>query len=273
MRSRTHTSEVSRKKLDEMVWYAGSACRRRGYWRTSARLRRTAGVRYALAAKDVRHGARQKFAALLVIKKGGFSVGAGYVADVLIGGRGEKLLRQDTRNCRRTATAKRNRQQREIGRELVRQGHLGGSERFNVLEATENRAVLAGTLQVTLLKRACRPRRRATFECDEVLFETLRRLRKGWPMRGTCRLTSSSRTWRRGRWRAVSVKRGDFSRISGRLTKLREFGTIFLKEIAEHVRSHPRQMFRMQRRGDAWRFARVDVAAVSQRADCRRDRA
>src|SRR3990172_194673 len=88
-----HEREVARKKLDEMVWYAeSSACRRR-------ELLAYFGEDYAqnnCGACDNCLSPRKTFdgTALLGIRqKGGFSVGAGHIAEVLTGSRGEKLLR------------------------------------------------------------------------------------------------------------------------------------------------------------------------------------
>src|SRR4029453_18549825 len=87
-------------------------------------------------------------------QKGGFSVGAGHVAEVLLGGTSEKVTRWRHEQLPAHGSGKeRSRKEwAELGRELVRQGFLRrDEERFNVLELTDKgHAVLAGRGQVML---------------------------------------------------------------------------------------------------------------------------
>jgi len=254
-----HEREVARKKLDEMVWYAeSSACRRRellAYFGEDYAQNNCGACDNCLSPRKTFDGtalARKFLGALLGIRqKSGFSVGAGHIADVLTGGRSERLLRWGHEKLAAYGDGKeRSRQQwGEIGRELVRQGYLRRDpERFNVLEVTEKgRDVLAGRLQVTLPESAEMPppRRRVAFECDDVLLDTLRRLRKRLAdERDVPAYVIFSDVALRQMARQYPSNEREFSRISGvGAAKLREFGTIFLKEIAEHLRSHPRQTF------------------------------
>jgi ATP-dependent DNA helicase RecQ len=254
-----HEREVARMKLDEMVWYAeSSACRRRellAYFGEDYEGENCGACDNCLSPRKTFDGtalAKKFLGALLGIKqKRGFSVGASHVADVLTGSRGEKLLRWGHEKLPAYGSGKeRSRQQwGEIGRDLVRQGYLRrDAERFNVLDVTaKGQAVLAGQAQVTLPESAevASPGRRVTPDCDEVLFEALRRLRKRLAdERDVPAYVIFSDVALRQMAREYPSNEGEFSRISGvGAAKLREFGTIFLKEIADHLRSHPKRTF------------------------------
>jgi ATP-dependent DNA helicase RecQ len=138
-----------------------------------------------------------------------------------------------------------------IGRELIRLGHLRQtSGKFSVLELTqEGLAALKQRRKVTLTKPVTAPEptahRAGEIACDEGLFDRLRKLRKqladernvpAYIVFSDVALRQMARDYPAG-------ERG-FARISGvGEKKLREFGDVFLAEIATHLRTHPRQIF------------------------------
>jgi ATP-dependent DNA helicase RecQ len=138
-----------------------------------------------------------------------------------------------------------------IGRELVRLGCLRqDADRFNIVELTaEGRAALKARQKITLTRPVSAPEpakhRAGEIGCDEALFEKLRQLRK--------RLADEqsippyiifSDVALRQMARFYPQTEADFSRISGvGEKKLREFGGVFMAEIAAHLRANPRQVF------------------------------
>jgi ATP-dependent DNA helicase RecQ len=138
-----------------------------------------------------------------------------------------------------------------IGRELIRLGLIEEqAEKFNALMLTdEGLAVLKQRKPVKLTKpmKASEPiaHRFGEIACDEDLFERLRELRK--------RLADEralppdiifSDVSLRQMARNYPESENDFARISGvGEKKLREFGEVFLNEIALHLATNPRQIF------------------------------
>jgi ATP-dependent DNA helicase RecQ len=119
-----------------------------------------------------------------------------------------------------------------------------------VLElTTEGRAALRERRKITLTRPAktaeAKGRQAGEITCDEALFEQLRQLRK--------RLADElavppyivfSDVALRQMARDYPANDRDFGRISGvGEKKLREFGAVFLAEIASYLQTHPRQIF------------------------------
>jgi superfamily II DNA helicase RecQ len=138
-----------------------------------------------------------------------------------------------------------------IGRELVRLGHLRQtSEKFSVLELTpEGLAVLKERRRVTLTKPVNAPEpkvhRAGEIACDEVLLESLARLRKQLADERSLPpyIIFSDVSLRQMARDYPSDERG-LARISGMSErKLQEFGRVFLAVIAGHLEMHPRQIF------------------------------
>ena len=254
-----HERDVTRKKLDEMVWYAESpGCRRRellAYFGEEFTKENCEACDNCLSPRKTFDGtalAKKFLGALLGIKqKGGFSVGAGHVAEVLLGSTNEKISRWRHDQLSEHGSGKeRNRKQwAELGRELVRQGVLRRDEqRFNVLEVTDKgRAVLSGRGQVMLPEavEATTKATRVRLECDETLFERLRALRKRLAdERDVPAYVVFSDVALRQMAREYPSNGREFSRISGvGASKLREFAALFLREIAEHLRSNQKMQF------------------------------
>ena len=138
-----------------------------------------------------------------------------------------------------------------IGRELVRLGFLfQNAEKFNIVELTDQgRAALKSRQKITLTRPVAptepAKHRIGEIACDEVLFGKLRELRKQLAdERGVPPYIVFSDVSLRQMARFYPATDREFSRISGvGDRKLREFGAVFLGEIAAHLQSNPRQMF------------------------------
>jgi ATP-dependent DNA helicase RecQ len=251
--------EVSRKQLDEMVWYAESpGCRRRElltYFGEAFEVENCGACDNCQSPRKTFDGtdlAKKFLGAVAAIKRvSRFGVGAGYVADVLIGSKNARLLRWKHDELPEYASGKeRNAKQwNAFARDLVRHGCLRrDTDRFNVLEITEKgEAVLDGRARAILtesLEPAATPRR-AAIPCDETLFERLRVLRKRLAdERDVAAFVIFSDVALRQMAREYPSSDGEFSRISGvGSAKLRDFGPLFMAEIAEHLRSNPKQTF------------------------------
>jgi ATP-dependent DNA helicase RecQ len=141
-----------------------------------------------------------------------------------------------------------------IGRELIRLGYLRQAPgKFSTLEVSEEGfAALRERRKIVLTAPMAAPPsapekmpRAGAIGCDEELFERLRRLRKALADE---RLVPAyivfSDVALRQMARYYPAGEEEFSRISGvGEKKLREFGAVFLAEIAAHLQTHPRQIF------------------------------
>jgi ATP-dependent DNA helicase RecQ len=134
---------------------------------------------------------------------------------------------------------------------LVRLGFLRQTtEKFSTLELTEAGAmILKSRGKVTLTKPAVAPQKNVShvgeIACDETLFERLRLLRKKLAdERDVPAYIVFSDVALRQMARNYPQSERDFARISGvGEKKLREFGDVFLGEIAAHLQTNARQIF------------------------------
>ena len=124
------------------------------------------------------------------------------------------------------------------------------AEKFNIVELTDQgRAALKSRQKITLTRPVAptepAKHRIGEIACDEVLFGKLRELRKQLAdERGVPPYIVFSDVSLRQMARFYPATDREFSRISGvGDRKLREFGAVFLGEIAAHLQSNPRQMF------------------------------
>jgi ATP-dependent DNA helicase RecQ len=199
--------------------------------------------------------AAQKFLSCVyrIREKSGFGVGLQHVVEVLSGADTEKVRKfghqsLSTYNIGGEHTRA---EWGTIGRELVRLGFLfQNAEKFNIVELTdEGRAALKSRQKVTLTRPVAptepAKHRIGEIACDEVLFGKLRELRKQLAdERGVPPYIVFSDVSLRQMARFYPANDREFSRISGvGDRKLREFGAVFLGEIAAHLQSNPRQMF------------------------------
>ncbi|HUA39845.1 MAG TPA: RecQ family ATP-dependent DNA helicase [Candidatus Sulfopaludibacter sp.] len=199
--------------------------------------------------------AAQKFLSCVyrIREKSRFGVGIQHVVEVLCGADTEKIRKFGHQHLStynigdehpRTEWA-------AIGRELVRLGLLfQNPEKFNIVELTDaGRAALKSRRKITLTKPVApaesAKHRAGEIACDEALFEKLRAVRKRLAdERAMPPYIIFSDVSLRQMARFYPANGKDFSRVSGvGERKLREFGGIFLREIAAHLQANPRQVF------------------------------
>jgi len=256
-----HEQKIAREQLQQMVHYAECAVCRRSellrYFGENSAAENCGGCDNCLSPRSTFDGtlAAQKFLSCVyrVRESGGFGVGMNHIIEVLTGADTEKIRRWSHEKLSTYAIGKEHNRQEwgAIGRELVRLGYLRQTtEKFSVLELTEEgRAVLSQRKPVTLTKPVAAPEtkihRAGEISCDEVLFERLRTVRKTLAdERQLPAYIIFSDVSLRQMARNYPLNEKDFSRISGvGEKKLREFGEIFLCEIAAHLQSSPRQIF------------------------------
>jgi ATP-dependent DNA helicase RecQ len=197
----------------------------------------------------------QKFLSCVyrIREKSGFGVGIQHVVEVLCGADSEKVRKFGHQNLStyRIGGEHSRAEWGTIGRELVRLGLLfQNAEKFNIVELTDaGRTALKSRRKVTLTKPVAPTdpvkHRAGEIACDEVLFETLRALRKQLADEHAVPpyiIFSDVSLRQMARFYPANEK--DFSRISGvGDRKRREFGSPFLGAIAAHLQTNPRQVF------------------------------
>ncbi len=199
--------------------------------------------------------AAQKFLSCVfrIREKSGFGVGLQHVVEVLCGADTEKVRKfgHQSLSTYNIGDEHSRAEWGAIGRELVRLGLLfQNAEKFNIIELTERgRAALKSRQKVTLTRPVAptepAKHRIGEIACDEVLFGKLRGLRKQLAdERGVPPYIVFSDVSLRQMARFYPATERELSRVSGvGDRKLREFGEVFLREIAAHLQSNPRQIF------------------------------
>jgi ATP-dependent DNA helicase RecQ len=199
--------------------------------------------------------AAQKFLSCVyrIRQKSGFGVGLNHVVEVLTGADTERIRKWDHAQLSTYGIGKEHSRPEwaAIGRELVRLGLLRQTnEKFSVLELTgEGGQALKDRRKITLTKPAVAPESKVhhvgEITCDEALFARLRALRKTLAdERDVPAYIIFSDVALRQMARSYPGTDREFSRISGvGEKKLREFGAIFLGEIAAYLQTNPRQIF------------------------------
>ena len=199
--------------------------------------------------------AAQKFLSCVyrIREKSNFGVGVQHVVEVLSGAESEKVRKWGHHGLSTYGIGSEHSRAEwaAIGRELVRLGFLHqNANKFNIVELTAaGRAALASRQKITLTRPMAAPEpakhRRGEIACDEALFEKLRQLRKQLAdERGVPPYIVFSDVSLRQMARFYPQSDAGFSRISGvGEKKLREFGELFLGEVAAHLQGNPRQIF------------------------------
>jgi len=182
-----------------------------------------------------------------------FGVGLNHVIEVLTGADTEKIRKWNHEQLSTYGIGGEHSRPEwaAIGRELIRLGHLRQtSGKFSVLELTnDGLAALKQRRKVTLTKPVTAPEskvhRAGEIAGDEVLFDRLRRLRKQLAdERNVPAYIVFSDVALRQMARDYPESEREFARISGvGEKKLREFGDVFLAEIATYLQTNPRQIF------------------------------
>jgi ATP-dependent DNA helicase RecQ len=253
--------QIAREQLQQMVHYAEcAACRRTellAYFGEEFSADDCGACDNCLSPRATFDGtlAAQKFLSCVfrIREKSGFGVGLNHVVEVLTGADTEKIRKWGHAQLSTYGIGKEHGRPEwsAIGRELVRLGFLRQTtEKFSVLELTNaGAAVLKSRAKVTLTKPAVVPEKNAShvgeIACDEVLFGRLRELRKRLAdERDVPAYIIFSDVSLRQMARNYPASESEFARISGvGEKKLREFGDIFLGEIAAHLQTSPRQIF------------------------------
>jgi ATP-dependent DNA helicase RecQ len=199
--------------------------------------------------------AAQKFLSCVyrIREKQRFGVGLNHVVEVLTGADTEKIRKWDHEQLSTYGIGREHSRPEwaAIGRELVRLGFLRQTaEKFSVLELTNDGLVaLKQRKKITLTKPVTAPERQehrvGEISCDEILFDRLRQLRKKLAdERDVPAYIIFSDVALRQMARIYPASEREFARISGvGEKKLREFGDIFLGEIAAHLQTNARQIF------------------------------
>ena len=184
----------------------------------------------------------------------GFGFGLGHVVDVLRGADTE-AIRQRGHNQLSTygigSEFKRGEWQ-AIGRELLRLGLIecapGKFATLSLtpagLEALRKRTPIVLTKQIGIEEKAA-PARAGAIECDEILFERLRDLRRKLAdERNVPAYVIFSDVSLREMARSYPTNTNEFRRIPGvGEQKLRDFSGLFLSEIKSHLDVNPRRTF------------------------------
>src|SRR5476651_1125742 len=253
--------QVAREQLQQMVHYAeGAGCRRSellAYFGEDFSADDCGACDNCISPRATFDGtlAAQKFLSCVfrIREKNGFGVGLNHVVEVLAGADTEKIRKWNHAQLSTFGIGKEHSRPEwaAIGRELIRLGFLRQTaEKFSVLELTnEGRAALKERKKITLTRPAVAPETQAhhvgEITCDEALFERLRELRKKLAdERDVPAYIIFSDVSLRQMARNYPESENDFARISGvGEKKLREFGEVFLNEIALHLATNPRQIF------------------------------
>ncbi len=253
--------QIAREQLQQMVHYAeASECRRVSllrYFGEEWPEVPCGGCDNCLAPRETFDGtlAAQKFLSCVfrVRQKTGFGFGLNHVVEVLTGA--------DTENVRKwrhheisTYGIGREMKRAEwqaIARELVRLGFLRQTtEKFTTVELTQQGMdALKDRRKILLTKpvvvEPAKGHRAGEIECDEMLFERLRALRRAFAdERDVPAYIIFSDVALREMARNYPANEREFTRISGvGKQKLEEFSAPFLEAIADHLRNQPRQVF------------------------------
>ncbi|MGA2279362.1 MAG: DNA helicase RecQ [Verrucomicrobiota bacterium] len=272
--------QIAREQLQKMVHYAEcSGCRRRELlayfgedWNAGLRHGESAESHHAvpkagapncgacdncLSPRATFDGtlAAQKFLSCVyrIREHTRFGVGLNHVVEVLTGADTEKIRKwnHEQLSTYGIGTEHSRPEWAAIGRELIRLGHLRQTTgKFSVLELTnDGLAALKQRRKVTLTQPVTAPESKAhragEIACDEMLFDRLRKLRKQLAdERNVPAYIVFSDVALRQMARDYPASEREFARISGvGEKKLREFGDVFLAEIATHLQTQPRQIF------------------------------
>ena len=253
--------ELAREQLQQMVHYAESAeCRRQvllQYFGETNGEDGCEGCDNCLTPRETYDGTldAQKFLSCIyrVRQQSGFDFGLNQVVEVLTGADTENVRKWGHARVSTYGIGKEHSRPawKAIGRQLMRLGLVRqSSDKFTVLSLTpEGVALLRQRDKVQLTKPVSAPEATAhrvgEIACDEVLFESLRQLRKRLAdERGVPPYIVFSDVSLRQMARYYPGTEPEFTRISGvGERKLHEFGSVFLGEIARHLQTSPRQIF------------------------------
>jgi ATP-dependent DNA helicase RecQ len=254
--------QIAREQLHQMVHYAeSSVCRRRellGYFGEQYEAESCEGCDNCLSPRNTYDGtvSAQKFLSCVfrVRQQSGFDFGINQIAEVLSGADSKNVRKWQHDKVSTYGVGKEytRAEWKAIGRELIRMGFLQqtAADKYTVVAVTPGgMAALKQRKKIILTKPISVPEpatnRVGEITCDENLFESLRRLRKQLAdERDVPAYIVFSDVTLRQMARNYPANEQEFIRISGvGEKKLREFGSVFLEEIAAYLRTNARQMF------------------------------
>ena len=254
--------EIAREQLQQMVHYAElGGCRRAAlldYFGEAFGEDNCGGCDNCLSPRQTYDGTleAQKFLSCVyrIRERSGFSLGLNHVVEVLTGANTEKIRKWHHEELSTYGLGQEHSRAewQAIGRELVRLGYLRqrATDKFSVVELTpEGRDALRQRTPVQLTRPLALPEppahRMGEIACDEALFERLQQVRKRVAdERGVPPHIVFSDVALRQMARFYPVNDAGLARISGvGHKKLQEFGEKFLAVIADHLHTHPRQIF------------------------------
>lgn len=267
--SNANERAIATQQLRQMVQFAENAdCRRvtlMRYFGEDFDARDCGACDNCLTPRETYDGTidAQKFLSCVyrLREKSGIDFGVNQVAEVLTGAETEKVSKWDHHLVTTYGIGKEHSQNewRLIGRELVRQGYLKQlPERFNVLQLSESGfAALKERQTIQLAKPLTAPKqekrwsekkRRVTagsLDCDEALFDRLRRLRKRVAdERGVPAYIVFSDVSLREMARFYPTTEPEFANINGvGERKLADFGSMFIDSISEYLRKNQQRKF------------------------------
>jgi ATP-dependent DNA helicase RecQ len=255
---------VARGQLRKIVHYAESAgCRRAellGYFGEEFPVDNCGACDNCLEPRETYDGtlAAQKFLSCVyrILQHSRFSVGMNHVSEVLTGADTEKIRRwgHDQLTTYGIGRDLGRPQWSAVGRELIRLGYLAVAEgEFATLEVTEEGMNILRTRQKVMLtkpmdgpkaKRVTR-RREGEIECDEILFERLRKRRKELAdERGVPAYIIFGDTTLRAMAHYYPRSLAAMDSIPGMGEKKRaEFGAVFAAEIVDFLKTNPKVEF------------------------------
>ncbi|HEV7405990.1 MAG TPA: DNA helicase RecQ [Chthoniobacteraceae bacterium] len=254
--------QIARDQLNKMVHYAESGvCRRASlldYFGETYPAPNCGACDNCLSPRETFDGtlAAQKLLSCIyrVRQVSGFNVGLAHIVEVLAGAGTEKIRKWGHERLSTYGIGKEHSKSewQHIGRELIRLGYVRqATEHFNTLELTnEGVRFLKARTPLLLTKPAVKadgPRRerKGDIECDELLFERLRGLRKHLAdERDVPAYVIFSDVSLRWMARSYPLTPAEFARINGvGERKLAEFGEPFLCAISDFLEENPRQQF------------------------------
>ena len=255
-------ARIAREQLRQMVHYAETRdCRRAtllGYFGERYAAPSCNGCDNCLAPRETFDGTipAQKFLSCVhrIHQKNGFGFGLNHVVEVLTGA-DTQAIRQRGHNELSTYGIGRDLKRdawQAIGRELLRAGLMECAPgKFATLsltptgrDALRNRTPITLTKPVDVVSKADKAQAGA-IECDEVLFEQLRLLRRQLAdERDVPAYVIFSDVSLREMARAYPTTVDEFRRIAGvGEQKLKDFAEPFLSGIEEYLQTHSRQKF------------------------------
>ncbi len=260
----THEREVARAQLRQIIHYAeNSACRRAElleYFGERFPLDRCDACDNCLEPRETYDGTvvAQKFLSCLyrIAQVSQFHVGLNHITEVLTGADTEKIRRwgHDRLTTYAIGAELSRPQWAAVGRELMRLGYVAVDEgEYATIGLTaEGMNVLRTRTPITLTKpmelpkaRRVSTRREGDIECDEILFERLRSLRKKLAdERHVPAYIVFGDTTLRAMARYYPATLAEMEGIPGLGEKKRaEFGELFAAEIAAYLATNSRQSF------------------------------